>query len=275
MRSSNSALRVTKTATGGKKVDFVHPLKRKNTSTALYQTVEKPKEEEKLPPPPPQKKAKSAPAKMNGASTTTIAQATALLTKNTVTPSMKKSVLDKQYMWVESTLYDALTIVGNDLEMKDMRSIYYFYNSFLKPQLIAELDRVKHVKTGGSSSIHLSNFIPLHKYISILPDITTLAMDMRSEKHVKFYKMLIFKMMEAANQSLIDSTYMGMLYLPKGFYKAFEEEAMKAVQKLEGEIEEEENGEEEEENNVIEVSPTQEEEFILEPECEEGEEEAG
>jgi hypothetical protein len=151
-----------------------------------------------------------------------------------------------------------------DMEIEDPQYIFYWYHSHLKPHLEKQIEYVKALKTGGPTSQHASHFTPLNKQLQISPDIVDVAEDVRSLQQLKFYKLLIFRMIEATNLALSKAAFKGRVYLKKNFYsmlhayweqeihpgieKAKEEQAAadeaEATEVEEGEEMEEEEGEE-------------------------------
>jgi hypothetical protein len=294
-------VKMTTSQTGKKKVEFVPPTPGKQPAKNMFTRKANPEVKPKHVDnsttyssfQPPKKKFKSqsasnlkeepssssslssAKSKILLPNTTTIAQATALLSKGSVTPAMKKTVLDKQYSWLNDTLYEKLTELATEMEMKDFRSVYYFYHTYIKPAVEKEMEKVKHLKTGGNTFTHLSQFIPLNKYIQIFPDVVELAQDVMSQKHMKFYKMLTFKIIEKCNATLVEAGYKGQLYLPKGYYRIFEQHALATLKEKETSVKEEneeieeneEEGEEVEEEygeevDLLNVSMAQDPDFI-------------
>lgn len=170
----------------------------------------------------------------------TVTQGVAAMSKG-ATPAMKKSVIDRQIAFSQDTLYTSLEDLGKEMLLEDPTFIYFFYHSYLKPHLLMEIDSVKIIKTGGAAAPHLTQFTPLNRHLQINPDIVELCTDVKSLKQVKFYKMLIFRVMERVNTSLVAAGFKGKIYLKKNFYSAFQDywegevapavEAMKKKQK--------------------------------------------
>ncbi|MBL4890190.1 MAG: hypothetical protein JKX97_09250 [Candidatus Lindowbacteria bacterium] len=152
---------------------------------------------------------------------TTISQATAAMSKG-ATPVMKKGALDRQFSFINDVLYDRIDKLGAEMELSDCQFIYYFYHTYLKEHLEKELDRVKLMKTGGANPPHLSHFVPFNKFMQIAPDIVELALDIRSMKQLKFYKMLIYRIMECSNKALQSSGFKGKMYMKKNFYSSLQ-----------------------------------------------------
>ena len=150
-----------------------------------------------------------------------MAHAKAVLNKG-VTPAIKKNTLDKQYLFITDVLYTALEELGVSLELSDTQYLFYFYYTYLKPCLMASVDTAKNIKTGGSPPPHANLFTPLNKYLQMSPDISEIAYDVRSLAQLKFYKMLIYKMVDKVNTSLKEAGYKGKLYITKNFYSTLE-----------------------------------------------------
>lgn len=147
----------------------------------------------------------------------TVAQGTAAMSKG-ATPAMKKGALDRQSSFINDTLYTALEKLGEEMALEDCQYIFYFYHSYIKLYLDKEVDGVRSMKTGGALPLHLCKFIPLNKHLQISPDVVEISQDVKSMAQLKFYKMLIFKIMERTNKALRDSGFKGKVYLRKNFY---------------------------------------------------------
>jgi hypothetical protein len=148
-----------------------------------------------------------------------LSEGTAMLSKG-ATSAMKKSAIDRQLNFIQVTLYNKLEEdVARVLKLDDSSFLFGFYEDYLKQRLLKEVETVKSLKTGGSISPHISNFIPLNKQIMVSPDIVDLAEGVRSEKQLKFYKMMLFKIMEVTNSSLRAAGFKGKVYLKKLFYQ--------------------------------------------------------
>jgi hypothetical protein len=202
----------------------------------------------------------------------TIAQGTAAMSKG-ATPAMKKGALDRQSAFVTDSLYECLEKLGVTMELEDSSFIFYFYHTYLKTHLEREIDLVRGMKTGGVNAPHLCHYTPLNKHLQVSPDVVELSQDIRSLAQMKFYKMLIFRVMEATNKALRDAAFKGKIYLKKNFYSQLQGYWQEAVEPLiieEKERKRAQEEEEEEESEPKEPLEEDEEEGMEEEDIEEG-----
>ena len=170
---------------------------------------------------PPKKSAKVSKTSGVRTAVTTLAQGTAMLSKS-ATPAMKKVIIDKQVAFVNDSLYDEMEALGVKLEMEEPSFIFSFYETYIKASLDKEIDAVRGMKTGGQGNPHVCHFTPLNKHIMVMPDIVEVSHGVRSEKQLKFYKMLIFKIVESTNTAMQKAGFKGKVYLKKLFYSALQ-----------------------------------------------------
>lgn len=154
---------------------------------------------------------------LHPSSQSAIAQAKAISGKG-ATPTMKKNALDKQTAFIHEDLYHALEKLGVEMELEDPQYIFYFYHSYVKPALEKEVDAVKTLKTGGAKPPHVGSYTPLNKHMQMDPDVVEIGDDVRSLKQLKFYKMLIYRVISSVNSALRTCGFKGKLYLRKKFY---------------------------------------------------------
>ena len=175
------------------------------------------------------------------------------------------------------------------MELEDNQYIFYFYLTYIKPYLEKQVEQVRSMKTGGPNPPHITHYTPLNKHLQVCPDVVEVAEDVRSLKQLKFYKMLIYKIVERTNVSLQESGFKGKMYLRKNFYSSFhlywvetiapivaiEKEELEAAKNdaqllerdlgkeelEEGELEEDEEEGDEEENEVFFNTQTSEDEI--------------
>lgn len=152
----------------------------------------------------------------------TISQGTAAMSRS-ATPAMKKAVVDRQTTFVNEKLYDCVKEVGEELSLEDPTWLFSFYYAHLKPHLDKLIDGVRSLKTGGKDAPHISRFTPLNKFMVMDLDYIDIAEGVRSEKQLKFYKMVIYKIFDCASKGLKDSGFKGKICLKKGFYSKLDE----------------------------------------------------
>lgn len=179
------------------------------------------------------------------AAITTIAQGAAILSKP-ATPAIKKAAVDRQTNFINDSLYAAMEALGTEMEIEDPQYIFYFYHTYLKPHLEKQVNLVKSIKTIGDISATSTRFTPLNKHLQVSPDVVEIAEDIRSLAQLKFYKMLIFRIVEATNLALRAAAFKGRVYLKKNFYSllhsywelsvhpAVEEEKKRQAEEAEG-----------------------------------------
>jgi hypothetical protein len=125
--------------------------------------------------------------------------------------------------FVNENLYTAVNRVAEELSLEDPAWLFSFYYSHLKPHLTKLVEGVKSLKTGGKDSLHISRFTPFNKYLVIDVDYIDIAEGVRSEKQLKFYKMVIYKIIENANKEMEECSFKGKICMKKGFYSKLEE----------------------------------------------------
>ncbi len=281
MAQAQKTVKISHGAGGTKKITMLAPEKPLSSYAGVFKRKEAPPVTGGTIPRPPQKMSRSSssmrpsPASAGGGRVRvipTIAQGTAAMSKG-ATPAMKKGAMDRQVTFINDGLYEALELLGKDMELEDPSYIFYFYHSYIKTHLEKELEGVRAMKTGGTNAPHLCHFTPLNKHLQVNPDVVELSQDVRSIAQLKFYKMLIFRIMERTNTALRDAGFKGKMYLKKNFYSNFQNYWLSAVMPM---IEEEKKRREEEEEDLeaMRAAGEEEEEVIEVLEEDEGEDDA-
>lgn len=154
------------------------------------------------------------------------------------TQSSKKSTLDKQTTFVNLVLPQELE---KGLNMEETPTLATsFYNNHVLPILNNELDQVRTIKTGGPTPPPLKRFEILNKDCKLSPSTMEISQDIKSIKHMKFLKMILWKSMDILNTSLKAAGYKGKIYLRKYFYADLERHWVEFIEPIMVERKEEE-----------------------------------